>query len=94
MSTIYDDKGKIFTDVVKKDAVKANIQTTVHRIEGLLHISAGKRVKDELDEKERFLAVTDALVFDQNGKTLFNAEFMTIARDQVVWIIPGAASGE
>ena len=33
----YDEKGKVFTDIVSKVAVQATIQTTTHRMRGLLH---------------------------------------------------------
>ena len=93
MSTIYDDKGKIFTDIVRKDAITANIQTTLHRIEGVIHISAGKRVSDELESPTKFIAVTDAKIIALDGKVLFETEFMTIAKEQVVWLIPGEITG-
>jgi hypothetical protein len=88
MSIRYDDKGKFFTDVITKDAVTSNIQTLVTRIEGNVHVRQNERVKDELNRGEQFLAVTDANIFNLQGQKLYEAEFMLINRDHVIWIIP------
>lgn len=88
MSIRYDEKGKFFTDVITKDAVASNIQTLVTRIEGNLHVRINERVKDELNRGEQFLAVTDATIFNLQGQKLYDAEFMLINRDHVIWIVP------
>ncbi|NCP86370.1 MAG: hypothetical protein CO094_00490 [Anaerolineae bacterium CG_4_9_14_3_um_filter_57_17] len=88
MSIEFNDRGKYFTDIVSKTAVNAVIQTTTHRIEGAIHVRLDERVKDELDRAELFLPVTQAKVFAVDGTVLFQAEFMTISRSQIVWVIP------
>ena len=88
MSIRYDEKGKFFTDVITKDAVTSNIQTLVSRIEGNVHVRLNERVKDELNRGEQFLAVTDAHIYNLQGQKIFEAEFMLINRDHVIWIIP------
>jgi len=88
MSIRYDEKGKFFTDVITKDAVASNIQTLVTRIEGNLHVRINERVKDELNRGEQFLAVTDATIYNLQGQKLYEAEFMLINRDHVIWIVP------
>jgi hypothetical protein len=88
MSIEFNDKGKYFTDIVSKSAVPAVIQTVVQRIEGLIHVRINERIKSELDVNELFLAVTDAKVFAADGSVLYQAPFMTIARSQIVWVIP------
>jgi hypothetical protein len=45
-------------------------------------------VKDELDRAEPFLAVTNARVMAADGTVLYSAEFMTVSRSQIVWVIP------
>ena len=67
MSIEYDEKGKIFTDVVSKTAIHATVQTTTHMLQGYIHVRRDQRIKDELDRDEDFLAVTDVSVLGANG---------------------------
>jgi hypothetical protein len=88
MTVEFNDRGKYFTDIISKVAVSAVIQTITHRIEGAIHVRLDGRVKDELDRPEPFLAVTGAKVFGADGSIVYQADFMTISRAQIVWIIP------
>ncbi len=88
MSMEYDEKGKLFTNVVAKTPVRSTIQTTMQLIRGNVHVRKGERLKDELDRDETFLAVTDASVLDVNGKTLFEASFLAVQRAQIIWVRP------
>lgn len=88
MSLEFNEKGKYFTDIISKVAVPAVIQTVLHRIEGSVHIRMDERVKDELDRNELFLAVTNAKVFGLDGTVLYETDFMTVSRSQIVWVIP------
>lgn len=88
MTFEYDEKGKIFTDVVRKTPVAATVQTTSHLIQGLLHIRQGERVKDELDRDELFLAITEVKVLGTDGKPIFQVPFLAVRRSQIVWVIP------
>lgn len=90
MTINYDEKGKIFTDVVTKEAVPARIQTTSHLIEGEVHIRPGCRLKDELNTDESFLAVTNATIFNADQEVLFRTSFIAVRRDQVVWVATAA----
>jgi hypothetical protein len=88
MSVEFNEKGKYFTDIISKVAVPSIIQTTLHRIEGSIHVRLEGRVKDELDRIEPFLAVTNAKIFSADGALLHEADFITVARSQIVWIVP------
>ena len=88
MSIEYDEKGKIFTDVVSKIAVNATIQTTTHLMRAQIHVRRDQRVIDELDLNESFLALTDVSVLGSDGQTLFQAPFLALRRTQIVWVIP------
>jgi hypothetical protein len=88
MNIRYDDKGKFFTDIISKDTVPAIIQTLVTRIQGNLHVRINERVKDELNRGEQFLAITDVTIFNLQGQKIYDAEFLLINRDHVIWIIP------
>jgi hypothetical protein len=86
MTINFDAKGKFFTNVISKVAVRARIQTTCQLIDGDVYIRDEYRLKDELDLDEPFLAVTDASVFSPDNHLLFHTEFLAVRRDQVIWV--------
>jgi hypothetical protein len=88
MTIEYDEKGKIFTEIISKVPIQATIQTTTHLMRGRLHVRRDQRIKDELDINENFLALTDVSVLGPDGQTLFQAPFMAVRRSQIVWVIP------
>lgn len=94
MSIEYDEKGKIFTDVVSKVAVYATIQTTTHTLRGRLHVRRDQRVKDELDREESFIALTEVSVLGADGNVLFEAPFLAVRRSHIVWVLPTVPEDE
>jgi hypothetical protein len=92
MSTHYDDKGKFYTDIISKKNVPVRIQTLHNRIEGIVHIRRGERLKDELNTSELFLAVTDAVIYDNDINELYRIDFLALNRNNIIWIFP--LSGE
>jgi Family of unknown function (DUF6812) len=91
MITQYDEKGKIFTQVVAKRPVPVIIQTLQNTIRGSVHVRPDERVKDELNtltERDRFLAVTDAVILNSLNEELFHTNFLVVNVDQIVWILP------
>jgi len=90
----YDEKGKIFTDIVSKIPIYATIQTTTHLMRGRIHVRRDQRVIDELDLNENFLPVTDVSVMGTNGETLFEAPFLALQRAHIVWVFPEQKTGE
>jgi hypothetical protein len=93
MTIEYDEKGKVFTDIVTKMPVFVTIQTTTHLMRGHMHVRRDQRVKDELDQDEKFLALTDVQVQGPDGQTLFHAPFIAVRRDQIVWVMPDLQGG-
>jgi hypothetical protein len=77
-----------YSDKVRKIAVSVIIKTNDHIITGDLYTRPMNRVIDELITSDKFLALTDAVVYEKSGAVRFRTEFMTINRDQVVFIIP------
>jgi hypothetical protein len=88
MTIEFDDKGKYFTDIVSKIPIPALIQTVTHRIHGNIHVTRDRRLKDELDLPEKFLAVTDAIIYSTDEQVLFQTRFMAVQRDEIIWVIP------
>ena len=88
MTIEYDDKGKIFTDIVSKIAIYATVQTTTHLMRGRIHVRRDQRIKDELDLGESFLALTDVSVLTTDGQVAFQAPFIAVKRTHIVWVIP------
>lgn len=85
----FEEKGKIFTEVIAKVAVDVILQTTTHRIHGKVHVKPGERLKNEIDRGENSLAVTDAVIFDLEGKSqLLNTKFICVQKSQIVWVLP------
>lgn len=94
MTIEYDEKGKIFTDIVSKIAVYATVQTTTHLMRGNIHVRRDQRIKDELDRDKSFLALTDVSVLGPDGQTLFQAPFLAVQRTHIVWVLPEQKTGE
>ncbi|MBN8582235.1 MAG: hypothetical protein J0L96_16330 [Anaerolineae bacterium] len=92
MTIEYDEKGKFYTNVIQKVAVPAIVQTTKNLIRGMVHVRQDERLKDELENSEDFIAMTNVEVLDGDGKTAFSGSFLAIQKDQIVWVMP--ASGE
>ncbi|MBK8419529.1 hypothetical protein [Candidatus Villigracilis saccharophilus] len=88
MTIEYDQKGKYYTDVVRKLPVSAVIQTSAHLVRGFVHVKDGERLKNELERDEKFLAVTDATVYGADDEVLYTTSFMAIQRSQIIWIMP------
>jgi len=88
MTIEYDEKGKIFTDIVSKVAINVTVQTTTHMMRGQMHVRHDQRVKDELDLNESFLPLTAVSVLGPDGQALFQSPFLAVQRSHIVWVIP------
>lgn len=88
MTIEYDDKGKIFTDIVSKRTIFATVQTTTHLLRGQLHVRHDQRLKDELDREKKFLAMTDVSVLAPNGEVLYETAFLAVNRAHIIWVLP------
>jgi hypothetical protein len=85
----FEDKGKIFTDVVRTEKADVIIHTTTNIIiHGCLHIRLDNRLKDELDMDEAFVAITEAVVLDAQGNEIYKTDFLAVNRSQIVFLVP------
>jgi len=88
MVTQFDDKGKIFTQVISKKPIAVVIQTSEHLIRGIIHVRPTERVIDELNHSQPFLAVTAAEVLGADGSAAYSSNFLTLNVNHIIWIIP------
>jgi hypothetical protein len=86
MQTGFDEKGKIFTEVIKKRPVDVHIQTSTYLIRGKFHVRVHERIKDELDKSETFIALTDARIYDLKGGLLYDCSFLTVNHHEIIWL--------
>lgn len=87
----YDDKGKLYTPVINKLPILVTIQTVNNVIRGSVHVRPDTRVKDELNnasENDHFLAVTDAVVFNNQEQEIYRSNFLVVNINHIVWVIP------
>ena len=86
MTVRLDRKGKFFTEVVKKNPIRAVIQTTSAQLEGTVHLHPGHRLLDDLDQGTGFLAVTEVhFRAPENWEPL---DFIALNIAQIIWIHP------
>ena len=86
---VYDEKGKIFTQVIPKQPIQVVIQTMQNLIMGTVYARPNARLKDEINEgKEQFLAVTEAVVYDLQKVEQYRAGFLLLNIVNIIWIIP------
>ena len=88
MQIEYDEKGKLFTEVIAKDKVWAHIQTQTHIVHGYVHVRRGDRLSDELNKENNFLAITDAEIYSLSGDQLYSTNFLAVNRRHIVWLMP------
>ena len=94
MSEHYDEKGKLFTNVVSKKGIPVIIQTTSQKIQGVIHARLGDRLKDELNNPDRFIAITNAKILDSSNRVIHSSNFLAINSDNIVWLMPIEKKGK
>ncbi len=84
-----DHKGKVFSIRVDKNTLHVIIATERHTVIGFVYVRPGNRLKDELNDEERFIAVSDAQVFDMSGTNLlYKTHFMAMDKTHILWVLP------
>ncbi|MBI2296156.1 MAG: hypothetical protein HYU76_09030 [Betaproteobacteria bacterium] len=59
-----------------------------YRIKGEIELVAGARVTDYMIDAKAFFAVTNAEVWDLEGRKIFAAPFLNVSRAHVVVVAP------
>jgi hypothetical protein len=62
--------------------------TGTYRIKGEIDLVPGARVTDYMVEAKDFIAVTDAEVWDIEGRRMAGAPFLNVGRDHIQVIMP------
>jgi hypothetical protein len=88
MITQFDDKGKIFTNVISKKPITVTIMTNSGRVHGTIHIRPEDRLKDELNRTDTFIALTNATIYDLQDKLIATCKFMSVNGANIIWVIP------
>lgn len=82
----FEDKGKIFTNIISKNHARVRIQTATNHIKGIIHIGLDERLKDELNKSEMFIAITDASIYNLKGKLMHRSKFLALNLTRVIWL--------
>ena len=84
-----DEKGKYYTSRLNKKVVKVVVATDANIVRGTMYVMPDIRLKDDLNSNERFIAVTDAEIFDQGGETrLYRNDLLILNKDRIAWLLP------
>jgi hypothetical protein len=84
-----DQKGKLYTERVRKAGVRVLISTVQGVVEGNVYLAPGERVKDLLNsDDEHFLAVTEATVEWHARAEAAQAGFIALNKRHIVWVVP------
>ena len=80
--------------LIKKDAVPCMIMTRTGLIEGNLHKRGSFRIKDELNQEERFIAVTNVKIYNGASDKPLTRSFLALQSDMIVWVAPNDGATE
>lgn len=59
-----------------------------YRIKGEISLVAGARLTDYMVESKGFIAVTQAEVWDLEGRRILTASFLDVSRAHIVVVVP------
>jgi hypothetical protein len=86
MNIQYNHKGKYFTKIQTKTPVKVIIQTINCQIKGTIHVHPDRRLLDELNEPQQFVAITEVSVSNNNHE--MTIDFVALQKEQILWVAP------
>lgn len=68
---------------------KVTILTGTYRITGYIDLPPGARVTDYMVEAKGFIALTDAGVWELEGRQVLIAPFINVSREHIQIVMPG-----
>jgi hypothetical protein len=84
-----NEKGKVFTTRVTKRRLLVTACVRNWIIEGAVHLSGDNRLKDELNDSETFVAVTEAELFHAQGEPpAYKTPVVIVQKSDIAWIFP------
>ncbi|HUJ86733.1 MAG TPA: hypothetical protein VLX30_07775 [Burkholderiales bacterium] len=75
---------------IQESRTKVVILTGTYRIKGYIDLVPGARVTDYMVEAKSFIAVTDAEVWELEGRQVFTAPFINVSREHIEVVAPGS----
>ena len=86
--TEHNGQNKNIARRVHKIAVPCLVALNGQTIQGQVHVRQDARIKDELDSAPHFLAITDARIYDAEGRLLYETDFVAVNKEHVLWVLP------
>ncbi len=83
-----DEKGKFFTQQIHKDPILVTVWIEDTQVRGTFHLTPASRLKDELNNDESFIAITQARVSDKSDRLLFETDVLIVNKQRITWIYP------
>ena len=84
-----NEKGKVFTTHVTKRRLLITACVRDWIIQGVVHLTGDNRLKDELNDTETFVAVTDAQVSHaQSEQPAYKTAVVIVQKSEIAWIFP------
>ncbi len=70
------------------EGTKVIILSQKHKIEGVIDLVPGARLTDYMNNSNKFIAVTDARIFDDDNNEIMKAKFINVLVDYIQVILP------
>ena len=80
--------GLPFADIVEKQPVAVIIHTIHNTVVGEIYLRPRRRLIDEINRTDRFIVVTNALIYDLSGKASLQTHFTAVNRDHIISVVP------
>ena len=70
------------------EKTKVIILSQKHKIEGFIDLLPGARLTDYMNNSNKFIAVTDAQIFDEGSSEIMKAQFINVLVKSIEVILP------